>query len=194
MRADLRLHRGRLGATGEVDLAGIRRDDESRRHGQPHTSHLREIRPFASEQVLEILVAFGEVIHELGHGKTSGGMARESARRLDQQPTYLTHDVPQVILGVPQVTLSGSLIHPRPPRWSGRWRGQGDGESRRFGLGDRGGKEGGEGTGIHCGVLGATQLAGGVHRQHRRPEVHGRGTGERGRHRTDGRAAGQVVP
>src|SRR5665811_261457 len=107
--ADLRLHLGRLGATGEVDLAGVRRDDESRRHRQPHPSHLREIRPFASEQVLEILVAFGEVVDELGHGKTSGGTVRESARRLDQQPTYLTHHVPQVIVDVPQVTPSGSL-------------------------------------------------------------------------------------
>src|SRR5665647_3919473 len=62
------------------------------------------------------------------------GMVRESARRLDQQPTYLTHDVPQVILDVPQVTPSVLLIYPRRLPSSRRWRGQGRRQGHRHTL------------------------------------------------------------
>jgi hypothetical protein len=65
--ADLSLQRGRLGAVGEIDLARLCGDDEPRRHRQPHPRHLSQIRPFASQQILEVFVAFGEVVHELGH-------------------------------------------------------------------------------------------------------------------------------
>jgi len=65
--ADLSVQRGRLGAVGEIDFARLCGDDEPRRHRQPHSRHLRQVCPLASEQILEVLVAFGEVVHELGH-------------------------------------------------------------------------------------------------------------------------------
>ena len=55
------------------------------------------------------------------------------------------------------------------------------------------GQEGGEGSGIHRGILGTTHLTGGVHRQHRCPDVDRRSTGQRRRLRADGRASGPAV-
>jgi len=82
---DLGIHPGWRGALGEVGPTRLGRDDESRRNRQSHPGHLGEVRPFASEQVFEILIAFGEVVDELGHSRASGAKMRTVPRRLDQQ-------------------------------------------------------------------------------------------------------------
>ncbi len=62
---DLVAHRRRLGAALEVDLAGLGGDREAGGHGQSEVGHLGEVGPLPAEQVLEVLVALGEVVDEL---------------------------------------------------------------------------------------------------------------------------------
>ncbi len=68
-RVEVRTHlvaeRGRLGAGLQVDLARLGGDGEARRDGQPEVGHLGEVRTLAAEQILEVLVALGEVVDEL---------------------------------------------------------------------------------------------------------------------------------
>jgi hypothetical protein len=52
-------------ATVEVRLAGLGGDREARRDGKAQVGHLGEVRAFAAEEVLEVLVALGEVVNEL---------------------------------------------------------------------------------------------------------------------------------
>jgi hypothetical protein len=47
--------------------AGLGGDRETGRHRQAKVGHFRQVRAFAPEQVLEILVALGEVVDELPH-------------------------------------------------------------------------------------------------------------------------------
>jgi hypothetical protein len=49
----------------QVDLAGLRGDGEAGRHRKTEVGHLGEVRALATEEVLEALVALGEVIDEL---------------------------------------------------------------------------------------------------------------------------------
>ena len=107
--ADLGLQRGRLGAVGEIGLARLGRDDEPRRHRQPHPRHLRQVCPLASEQILEVFVAFGEVVHELGHSRTSGAMMRAGVRRL------------ALLGGMPETSPSRSHPHGAPFRGGAKW-------------------------------------------------------------------------
>ena len=44
--------------------------------GRPIVRHLGEVGPLAAEQVLHVLVAFGEVVDVLGHGQASGTVER----------------------------------------------------------------------------------------------------------------------
>ena len=66
---DLRVEPVRRAAVPQVMPAGVRRDGEAGRHGKAEIRHLGEVGPLAAEKVLEVLVALGEVIHELRHGK-----------------------------------------------------------------------------------------------------------------------------
>ncbi len=56
--------RGLLAAL-QVDLARLGGDGEPRRNGKPQVGHLGEVGTFAAEEVLEVLVALGEVVDEL---------------------------------------------------------------------------------------------------------------------------------
>jgi hypothetical protein len=49
----------------EVGLAGLRGDREAWRDRQPQVRHLGKVGALATEQVLEVLVAFGEVVDVL---------------------------------------------------------------------------------------------------------------------------------
>jgi hypothetical protein len=51
----------------EIGTTGLGGDGEAGRDRQPEVGHLGEVGPLAAEQVLEVLVAFGEVVHELRH-------------------------------------------------------------------------------------------------------------------------------
>ncbi|GAA3235204.1 hypothetical protein GCM10020256_52900 [Streptomyces thermocoprophilus] len=68
-RLEVRTHlvtqcRGRLAAL-QVDLAGLGGDGEAGRDGKTQVGHLGEVRTFSAEEVLEVLVALGEVVNEL---------------------------------------------------------------------------------------------------------------------------------
>ncbi|MDH6227076.1 hypothetical protein M2169_004046 [Streptomyces sp. MJP52] len=54
-----------LPAALQVDLAGLGGDGEARRHRKTEIGHLREVRAFSTEEVLEVLVPLGEVVDEL---------------------------------------------------------------------------------------------------------------------------------
>ena len=54
-------------ALRQVLPASLRRDGESGRHRQPQFGHLGQVRALATQQVLLVLVALGEVEHVLGH-------------------------------------------------------------------------------------------------------------------------------
>lgn len=73
MRTDLVAQRPRLIAAVEVDLARLGGDGEARRDGQPEVGHLGEVGALPAEQVLQILVALGEVINELLTLELRGG-------------------------------------------------------------------------------------------------------------------------
>jgi hypothetical protein len=62
---DLLVQSGRPPAGAEIALTGHRGDGETGRHRQPEIGHFREVGAFATEQILEVLVAFGEVVDEL---------------------------------------------------------------------------------------------------------------------------------
>ncbi len=55
----------RLLAAVEVDLAGLGGDGEPGRDGEAEVRHLGEVGALAAEEVLEVLVALGEVVNEL---------------------------------------------------------------------------------------------------------------------------------
>jgi hypothetical protein len=59
---------GRQVAVAQVGHARLGGDDEPGRHGQAQVGHLGEVGALAAEQVLHVLAALGEVVHELGHG------------------------------------------------------------------------------------------------------------------------------
>ncbi len=61
---DLVGHLVRLAALGQVGLAGLGGDGEAGRHGQPEVRHLGEVGALATQQVLLVLVAVGEVVDE----------------------------------------------------------------------------------------------------------------------------------
>ena len=65
VRADLVAQRRGLRAAVEVDLAGLGGDGEAGRDGQTQVGHLGEVGTLAAEEVLEVLVALGEVVDEL---------------------------------------------------------------------------------------------------------------------------------
>jgi hypothetical protein len=67
MRVDFPVETVRRRAVGQVISAGLGTDRESGRHGQAEICHLGEVRTLPSEQVLEVLVTFCEVIDELRH-------------------------------------------------------------------------------------------------------------------------------
>lgn len=73
VRTDLVAKRPRLLAAVEVDLARLGGDGEARRDGQPEVGHLGEVGALPAEQVLQILVALGEVINELLTLELRGG-------------------------------------------------------------------------------------------------------------------------
>lgn len=73
VRTDLVAQRPRLLAAVEVDLARLGGDGEARRDGQPEVGHLGEVGALPAEQVLQILVALGEVINELLTLELRGG-------------------------------------------------------------------------------------------------------------------------
>src|SRR5438132_8377840 len=56
-----------MGTSLEVGEAGLRADREPVGNGQAHVGHLRQVGSFASQQAFHVLVAFGEVVDELGH-------------------------------------------------------------------------------------------------------------------------------
>jgi len=58
--------RGR-GALLQVVTAGLGGNDESGWHRQPEIGHLGQVGALTTQQVLQILVTFGEVINELRH-------------------------------------------------------------------------------------------------------------------------------
>jgi len=68
---DLVLQPVRLPAVSEIGAAGLRGDGETGGHGQTKVGHFREVGTFATKQVFEILVAFGEVVDVLGHDSSS---------------------------------------------------------------------------------------------------------------------------
>src|SRR6266480_7665957 len=51
----------------QVVTAGLSGNDETGRHRQPEIGHLGQVGPFTTQQILEILISFGEVINELRH-------------------------------------------------------------------------------------------------------------------------------
>ncbi len=57
----------RLGARGEELPAGLGRDDEARRHRKPEIGHLGKVGALASQEVLLVLVALGEVANVRRH-------------------------------------------------------------------------------------------------------------------------------
>ena len=65
---------GGLVAVDEVGPAGLGGDGEPGRHRQAEVRHLGEVRALPSEQVLLVLVALAERVHELGHA-ASGARA-----------------------------------------------------------------------------------------------------------------------
>ena len=52
-------------ALPQVREAGLSRDGEAGRDGQPHAGHLREVGSFATQEVLHLPVALGEVVNVL---------------------------------------------------------------------------------------------------------------------------------
>jgi hypothetical protein len=56
-----------VSAGGQVGQAALGGDGEPMRNGQAHVGHLGQVRAFSPEQVLHVLVAFGEVVDVLGH-------------------------------------------------------------------------------------------------------------------------------
>ncbi len=65
---------------GEVLAAGVGADDEARWHRQAEAGHLGEVRALAAQQVLLVLVAFREGIHELAHTADHAAPAAGRAR------------------------------------------------------------------------------------------------------------------
>jgi hypothetical protein len=64
---DLVVQAGRYVAVLEVGAAGLGGDDEPGRHRQPQVGHLGQVGALATQQVLLVFVAFGEVVNELRH-------------------------------------------------------------------------------------------------------------------------------
>jgi hypothetical protein len=56
-----------LAALLEVGPAGLRRDRETRWHGEPEVGHLGEVGALAAEEILLVLVALSEVVDEGDH-------------------------------------------------------------------------------------------------------------------------------
>lgn len=75
-------------AAVQVDLAGVGRDGETGRHGQPEVGHLGEVRTLPAEQILEVLVSLGEVINELHYLRTF--VLRHGTRLLKDRLAALT--------------------------------------------------------------------------------------------------------
>ena len=64
---------GRFGALLEVFPAGVGGDGEPGRHRQTQPGHLGQVRALAAEQVLLVLVSFGEFVNVLGHRRSPSG-------------------------------------------------------------------------------------------------------------------------
>jgi hypothetical protein len=64
-------HLGRSTPLREERQARLGGDRESGRDRQAHVGHLGEVGPLAAEEVLHLLVAFGEVVDVLGHSDAS---------------------------------------------------------------------------------------------------------------------------
>ena len=63
---------GELAPGRPVGVAGLTGHREPQRDGQAHVGHLGQVGPLPAQQVLHVLVALLEVVHELvGHGATS---------------------------------------------------------------------------------------------------------------------------
>ena len=75
---------GREVSVVEVGEARLGRGGEAGRHRKTHVGHLGEVRALASEEVLHVLVALGEVVDVLGHrasGNDRGGAGNASLGR-----------------------------------------------------------------------------------------------------------------
>src|SRR5262249_53456635 len=68
---DLLVEACRGGALLEVVTARLGGDDEAGRHRQPEVGHFGQVGTLAAEQILEVLITFGEVINELRHSCSS---------------------------------------------------------------------------------------------------------------------------
>ncbi|GAA3438115.1 hypothetical protein GCM10018954_077310 [Kutzneria kofuensis] len=64
-------------AVGQVGQARLGGDGEARRHRQAQPRHLAQVGPLAAEQVLHVLVGFGEGVDELGHFGASSAWATD---------------------------------------------------------------------------------------------------------------------
>jgi hypothetical protein len=64
---DLVVQAGWYVAVLEVGPAGLGGDDEPGRHRQAQVGHLGQVGTLAPQQVLLVLIAFGEVVNELRH-------------------------------------------------------------------------------------------------------------------------------
>ncbi len=87
MLPDLRIQALGHRPGGQIRPARVRGDGEPRRHRQAEVGHLGEVRTLPAEQILEVLVTFGEVVDVLG--RLRGG---RSSRRHVGLPEVLAYD------------------------------------------------------------------------------------------------------
>src|SRR5215475_11341963 len=66
----------RYRAVLQVVTACVRGDDETGGNGQSQVGHLRQVGPFATQQILHVLVALAEVVDELRHWNAPLGSCR----------------------------------------------------------------------------------------------------------------------
>jgi hypothetical protein len=53
---------------GQIHRASLGGDGEARGYRQPHPRHLGQLRPLSAKEILQVLVAFSELVHKLRHG------------------------------------------------------------------------------------------------------------------------------
>ena len=97
MLAGLLQHLGRWATVAEEPQAGLGGDREPGRDREPHVRHLGEVGSLAAQEILHVLVAFGEVVDVLGHSRCPHALERSRSGQCTAVPAR----------GLPRMTSAG---------------------------------------------------------------------------------------
>src|SRR5436309_12197482 len=97
MLTGLLQHLGRWATVAEEPQAGLGGDREPGRDREPHVRHLGEVGSLAAQEILHVLVAFGEVVDVLGHSRCPHALERSRSGQCTAVPAR----------GLPRMTSAG---------------------------------------------------------------------------------------